>query len=65
LVNTDRSPASVTKNKISLIDVIITNNDYHEKLVTVVYLGYSDHKSQILHLNIDTLIRGHKKVKTR
>jgi len=23
-------------------------------------LGYSDHKAQILHLNIDTLIRGHK-----
>jgi hypothetical protein len=65
LVNTDTAPTSVTQNKISLIDVIITNNDHHEKLATVVYLGYSDHKSQILHLNIYTLIRGHKKVKTR
>jgi len=66
LINTERSPTSITKNKISLIDVIITNKDYHqEKLATVVNLGYSDHKAQILHLNTDTLLRGHKKVKTR
>jgi len=43
----------------------MSNKDYHEKLATVVDLGYSVHKTQILYLNIDTLIRGHKKVKTR
>jgi len=65
LINKERSPTSITKNTISLTDVIITNKDYHEKLATVVDLGNSDHKAQILYLNIDTLIRGHKKVKTR
>jgi hypothetical protein len=43
----------------------MSKKDYHEKLATVVDLGYSDHKAQILYLNIDTLIRGHKNVKTR
>jgi hypothetical protein len=36
----------VTKNTISLIDVI-TKKDNHEKLATVVDWGYSDHKVQI------------------
>jgi hypothetical protein len=48
-----------------LIVVFIKRKDYHEKLATAVNLGYSDHKAQILHLKTDTLIRGHKKVKSR
>jgi len=43
------------------MDVIITNKDNYEKLATVVDLGYSDHKAQILHLYVNTLIREHKK----
>jgi hypothetical protein len=45
LTNTERSPTSIAKNTISLIDVIKTNKDYHEKLSTVVDLGCSDHKA--------------------
>ena len=65
MIYTVRSPTRVTKKKtISLIDVIVTNKDNHAKLATVD-LGYSDHKTQILHLNVNTKRRGHKKVKTR
>ena len=65
LINTVRSPTTVTRNAISLIDVIITNKDNHEKLAIVVDLGYSVHKALILHLNVNTVIRKHKKVQSR
>jgi hypothetical protein len=51
-INTVRSPTRVKKN-ISLMDVIITNKDNHAKLAMVVDLGYSDHKAQIVHLNVN------------
>jgi hypothetical protein len=41
------------------------NKDNYEKLATVVDLGYSDHEAQILCLNVNTLMRKHKNVKTR
>jgi hypothetical protein len=65
LINTVRSPTRVTRNAISLIDVIITNKDNHEKLVVVVNLSYSDHKALILHLNVNTIVRKHKQVESR
>ena len=60
-IHTVRSPSRVTKNVISLMDIIITNKDNYIKLAMVVDLGYSDHKAQILHLNVNTLIREQKK----
>jgi len=44
LVNTVRSPTRLTKDMVSLIDVIITNKDSIGELATVMDLGYSDHK---------------------
>ena len=64
-INTVRSPTRFTKNIISLMDVIITNKDNGAKLAMVVDLGYSEHKAQIVHLNVNTWVREHKKVKTR
>jgi hypothetical protein len=48
LVNTVRSRTRVTKDTVSLIYVIITNKDNIGELATVMDLGYSDHKAQIL-----------------
>jgi hypothetical protein len=64
LVNTVRSPTRVTKDTVSLIDVIITNKDSIGKLATVMDLGYSDHTVQILQLNVKTIVRKCKKIKS-
>jgi hypothetical protein len=65
LVNTVRSSTRVTKDTVSLIDVIITNKESIGELVTVMDLGYSDHKAQILQLNVKTTVRQCKKIKSR
>jgi len=65
LVKTVRSPTRVTKDTISLIDVIITNKDSIGELATVMDLGYSDHKAEILQLNVKTIVRKCKKIKSR
>ena len=65
LVNTVRSPTRVTKDMVSLIKVIITNKDSIGELATVMVLGYSDHKAQILQLNVKTMVRKCKKIKSR
>ena len=52
LVNTVTSPTRVTKNSISLIDVIITNKEITRDTATVIDLGYSDHMAQVLKLPI-------------
>jgi hypothetical protein len=41
------------------------NKDNHEKLATVVDLGYSDLKHKYCSYMFISLMRGHKKVKTR
>ena len=56
-VNTVRSPTAVTKDTVSLIDVIITNKDSIDGLTTVMDLEYSDHKAQILQLNMKTIVK--------
>jgi len=48
LINTVGSPSRVTKNTVLLIDVIVTNKDSIGELATLMDLGYSDHKAQIL-----------------
>jgi len=65
LVKTVRSPTRVTKGMVSLIDVIITNKDSIGELATVMDLGYSDHKTQILQLNVKTIVRKCNKIKSR
>jgi hypothetical protein len=65
LVNTVRSPTTVTKDTVSLIDVIITNKDSTGEFVTVMNLEYLDHKAQILQLNVKTTGRKCKKSKSR
>jgi len=47
LVNTVRSQTRVTKDMVSLIDVIITNKDSIGELATVMDLGYLYHKAEI------------------
>jgi hypothetical protein len=54
LVNTVRSSTRVTKDTVSLID-IISNKDIMGELTTVMDLGFSDHKAQILKLNVKTI----------
>jgi hypothetical protein len=56
LVITVISPTRVTKDTVSLIDVIITNKDSIRELATVMDLGYSKHKAQILKLNVKTIV---------
>jgi hypothetical protein len=65
LVNTIRSPIRVTKDTILLIDVIITSKDSIGELATAMDLGHSDHKAQILQLNVKTIVRKYKKIKSR
>jgi hypothetical protein len=65
LFNTVRSPTIVTKDTVSLIDVIVTNKDSIGKLATVMDLGYSDHKAQLLQLIVKTIVRKCTKIKTR
>jgi exonuclease III len=63
LVNTVKSP-TVSKDKVSLIDVVITNKDSIGELAAVMDLGYLDHKAQILQLNVKTIVRKCKKIKS-
>jgi len=62
LVNTVRPPTRVTKDTVSLIDAIITNKDSIGELATVMDLGNSNHKSQILQLNVKTIVRNVRKL---
>jgi hypothetical protein len=50
---------------VSLIDVIITTKDSIGELATVVDFGYSDYKAQIIKLNVKTIVRKCKKIKSR
>jgi hypothetical protein len=50
---------------VSLIDVIITNKDSIGELATLIDLGYSDYKAQILQQNVKTIVRKCKKIKSR
>jgi len=50
------------KDTVSLIDVIITNEDSIGELATEMDLGYSDQKSQILQLILKTVVRKCKKI---
>jgi exonuclease III len=63
LVNTVRSPIRVAKDTVSLIDVTITNKDSIGEIAVVMDLGYSDHKTQTLQLNVKTIVRKCKKIK--
>jgi exonuclease III len=52
LVNTVRSPTQVTRNTASLTDVVITDKESISDIATVIDLGYSDHKAQVLQLTV-------------
>jgi len=45
------------------VDVSITNKQFYEVSSTVLKLGYSDHQSQIWHVNVDKPKRGPVKVR--
>jgi hypothetical protein len=57
LVNTVRSPTRVTKNTAYLIDVVITDKETISDTVTVIDLGYSDHKAQVLQLTVKKMAK--------
>ena len=65
LVNRIRSPTGVTKDTISLIDIIITSNDSIGELATVMGFGYSDHNPQILQLHVKTIVRICNEIRSR
>jgi hypothetical protein len=65
LVNIVTSPTRITSDSISLVDVSITNKQYYEVSSTVLDLGYSQHQSQIWHMNVDKPKRGPVKVRKR
>ena len=62
MVNTVRPPTRDTKGTVTLIDVIITNKDSIGELATMMDLGNSDRKSQILQLNVKTIVRNVRKL---
>jgi hypothetical protein len=57
LINAVRSPTKVTKDTVSLIHVITKNKNIVGELATVMDLGYSELKVQILQLNVKTIAR--------
>jgi hypothetical protein len=63
LVKRVRSPTTVTKHTVSVLDVIITNKDSIGELAAVMDLGYLDHKAQILQLDVKTIVRKCRKIK--
>jgi hypothetical protein len=65
LANTVRSPTRVTKNSASLIDVIIADKDIIRQIATVIDLGYSDHKAQVLQLPVKKVFKRRKAIITR
>ncbi|PNF17939.1 hypothetical protein B7P43_G18419 [Cryptotermes secundus] len=65
LINTVTSPTRVTKNSVSLIDVMITDKVYYKNLTEVLDLGYSNHLAQILHIKVNKPKTGWKKITRR
>jgi hypothetical protein len=63
LVKRVRSPTRVTKDMVSLLDVIITNKDIIGELAAVMDLVYSDHTAQIPQLDVKTIVRKCRKIK--
>jgi hypothetical protein len=59
LVNTAQSPTRIPKNTSTLIDLIIINKIYFMEPATIIELGSSDHKAQVLPL----LCKHHASVK--
>jgi len=64
LVNKVRPPTRVTKDTLSLRGVSITNKDSIGELATVMDLGYPGHQAPILQLNVKTIVRKCKKIKS-
>ena len=64
LVNTVSSPTRVTKNSASLIDVI-TDKEIFRDIATVIDLGYSDHKAQVLQLTVNKVLQRGKAITSR
>lgn len=62
LVNTITDPTRYTKNSIALLDVMITDKSHYNSGSEVVDLGYSDHLAQILHVKVEKLKSGQRKV---
>ena len=62
LVNTVRSPTRVTKNTASLIDVVITDKESISDLATVIDLGYSDHKAQVMQLTVKKMVKNGRRL---
>jgi hypothetical protein len=48
LVNTVQSPIRIMKSTSTLINVIIINSKYYMEPSTVIELGFSDHRAQVL-----------------
>jgi hypothetical protein len=65
LVNTVTSQTRLTKNSVSLLDVMITDKLYHKSETEVIDLGYSDHLAQILHIMVKKPIIRRRKIKIR
>jgi hypothetical protein len=65
LINTVTSPMRITKNTMSLLDIIVTNKQTNDISSTVWHLGYSDHVAQILHINVDRHKQGLVKTRKR
>jgi hypothetical protein len=65
LVNTVRSPTRVTKNTASLIDVVITDKESISDIATVIDLGYSDHKAQVLQITVKRMLKKWKVITSR
>jgi hypothetical protein len=65
LVNTVKSPTRVTKNTASLIDVVITDKEFISDIATVIDLGYSDHKAQVLQLTVKKMLQKWKVITSR
>jgi hypothetical protein len=65
LVNTVRTPTRVTKNSASLIDVVITDKEIISDVATVIDLGFSDHKAQVLQITVNRRLKKFKVITSR
>jgi hypothetical protein len=53
LVNTVTFPTRITKNSVSLLDVMITDKLHYKSLTDMIDLGHSDHFAQISHIKLN------------
>jgi len=53
------------KNTASLLDVVVTDKESISDTATVIDLGYSDHKAQVMQLTVKKMVKKWKEITSR